>query len=109
MKSSDNGRVDFSVSTGLYPEHAKRQEEGQPRAKDYLKEEAHILGRQLVASYGPMEPRDKVLPVTICGIQDKLSHIPILWGGEHYKGTTQEVRATWEGLDPQVDRAHYSM
>ena len=77
-KSDDNGGTDFLVSTGHCPEHAKPQEEGQPRVEDHLREKAPILGRQLVAPHGPMEPRDEIFPTTISGIQDKSSRIPTL-------------------------------
>ena len=53
-KFGDNDGVDSLVSVSRCPEHAEPQEEGQPRARDHLREEAPILGCQPVALYEPM-------------------------------------------------------
>ena len=42
------------------------QEKGHPRVGDHLREEASILRRRPLAPHKPMEPKDEVLPVTIC-------------------------------------------
>ena len=68
MKFDDSDEADFPFFTGRYTEHAEPQEEGHPRAGDHLREEALILGHQLVAPYEPIEPGDEVLLTIICGM-----------------------------------------